>query len=108
MNKVIQADRDAAAALAEAMVGETNGKDQIARCRAGLEDSTISVQALAAHRVAAAAEHDDRVALDTLDEAMKEIERVRDETRFSAEVPEAERIATRNGASASSRRSRQV
>ncbi|MDR6851035.1 hypothetical protein J2Y54_000528 [Sphingomonas sp. BE123] len=53
MIEVTQADRDAAATLAEALVGATNGNDQIARCRAGLEDNTIIVQALAAHRVAA-------------------------------------------------------
>lgn len=48
---VTQEDREAAAALSEEIAGKSNGRDQIAECRAGKQDATFLVQAFRNHRV---------------------------------------------------------
>lgn len=51
-----QRHRDAAADLSESIVGKTNGRDQIAQCRAGKQDDTHIVQAFARFEATLASE----------------------------------------------------
>ncbi|WP_439538659.1 hypothetical protein [Sphingomonas sp.] len=82
--EVTQEDREAAAQFSESIVGKTNGRDEIARCREGKEDATYLVQAFARHRAAAEAAAEQRGFKLCQDAAVKRLEGKAERARIAA------------------------